>query len=243
MRKLFTFICALIVCGQISLAQAALTEIGVVEYDTGTGGGAVRLIWEDDNNGNSLIWFDYRNSASTWQESVDWAAQIDSNIVIWSISSNYQITWEDEAWRLPAAVDGPREVGYDGTTTAGYNITTSELGHLFYDELGNIGRYDTLGNPNPFSEVGLRNQLPFESLRPTNYWSGTVNETNPASWYFDMERGYQDREAWSNQYNGIAVRAGQVSIVPIPGAVWFLGSGLLSLGVAGRRKFYKQKKH
>jgi len=38
-----------------------------------------------------------------------------------------------------------------------------------------------------------------------------------------------------NEY-GLAVRSGQVSDVPVPGAIWLLGSGLADVVAFGRRR-------
>jgi len=53
-------------------------------------------------------------------------------------------------WRLPATDDGLHVYGFDGSTTAGYNITSSELGYMYYVNLGNIGYGATDGTvPQP----------------------------------------------------------------------------------------------
>ncbi len=79
-------------------------------------------------------------------------------------------------WRLPATLDGIWDPGTDGTTTAGYNITSSELGHLYYTELGNNALYDTGGVVNPIH--GLINKGDFDWLNILKYWSDTDNEMN-----------------------------------------------------------------
>jgi len=64
--------------------------------------------------------------------------------------------------------DGVWEYGVDGTTTAGYNITSSEMGHLYYTELGNDGYFDTSGNTTGCSESSpycLTNTGDFQNLQ------------------------------------------------------------------------------
>ncbi len=132
------------------LAQASLTTIGTAAYEYDLDGDGFfdahenyNLIWDDDNNGNSVVWLDYSNPVDTWQNQMDWAAGLEAAITI-NLDAGYSVIW-DSAWRLPETVDGPWDYGYDGTTTAGYNITSSEMGHLYYEELGNLGSYDTSG--------------------------------------------------------------------------------------------------
>ena len=56
---------------------------------------------------------------------------------------------------------------------------------------------------------------------------------------FRIDSGYQnsDSNPYSRYFWGLAVRSGEVSMVPILGAVWLLGSGLAGLaGIARSRK-------
>lgn len=85
------------------------------------------------------------NSVANWTAQNAWAAGLNGGgVLAYNINPGYTVTWNGN-WRLPTTVDGPWVWGYDGTTTAGYNITTSEMGHLFYTELGNQGYYNTSG--------------------------------------------------------------------------------------------------
>ena len=56
---------------------------------------------------------------------------------------------------------------FDGSTDFGYNNTRSELGHLFA-ELGNLARFDSLGNLQAGS--GLTNSGPFINLHSGRYY-------------------------------------------------------------------------
>ena len=52
-------------------------------------------------------------------------------------------------WRLPSAnLMNPTNPcnAKDGSCDTGYNNTTGELGHMFYNNLGNLGKYDSDGN-------------------------------------------------------------------------------------------------
>ncbi len=214
-------------------ASANLVTIGTANYL----GSDYNLIWDDDNNGNSVIWLDYSNGATNWVAQNAWAAGLNaSGVLTYDIDSTYTVDWGTNSWRLPATVDGPRVFGYDGTTTAGYNITSSEMGHLYYTELGNLGYHDTAGNTQP--GFGLNNTGVFNNLRNNDgrYWSGTdFTAYSSSAWHFFMYYGSQDTYLKTNNLYGLAIRSGDVSAVPVPAAIWLLGSGLIAI-VGIRRK-------
>jgi hypothetical protein len=117
-------------------------------------------------------------------------------------------------WRLPTS-NGI--FGYDGT--AG-----NELGQLFYSELGG-----TAGNSIP-------NTATFNNEQAAVYWSGTEYAPPPLyAWYFLTSGGTQHLSAKLYHYYAWAVSPGQVPAVPVPGAVWLMGSGLLGLLSLKRR--------
>ncbi len=221
----------------VGLANATLITIGTASYDDGSGAADYKLIWDDDNNGNSVVWLDYTNNDTDWTSQTAWAAGLDADLTV-SLYAGYSVSWDDIAWRLPATVDGTYTWGYDGTTTAGYNITTSEMGHLYYEELGNLGYYATDGTiPQP--GWGLNNTEDFDNLIASWYWSGTEYADDPdGAWGFRMGYGYQTINYESYDFYGLAVRSGQVSTAPIPEPATMLlfGIGLVSLAGVGRRR-------
>ena len=219
MRKLLLFAFALVVILNFlctaGMGNAALTTIGTATY----GSTNYNLIWDNDNTGNSLVWLNYTNGNWTnWTTQTTWTASLESSLTI-SLLTGYSVTWTDSTWRLPATWGG----------TEGYNITTSEMGHLFYIELGNPADYFSPFSPN----TGI-----FENLLVQNYWSGTEH-AGVGAYYFHMGGGSQNTH-WkvSEIAGGMAVRSGDVSAVPIPGAVWLLGSWLLTM-TGLRRKLRK----
>ncbi len=181
--------------GITGIANAAL-------YDRGGG-----LIYDSDLN---ITWLQDANYAQTSGYDSDGKMTYD-NAVSWADTLSYydsvrDVTWDD--WRLPTTVDGPDVFGYDGTTTAGYNITTSEMGYMYYVNLGNLGYYATDGNPQ--QNWGLHNTSPFTNLMRLTYWSGTENPYG--AWFFNVIFGLQSFDANKNSdYYAWAVRPGDVS--------------------------------
>lgn len=173
------------------------------------------LIYEDDTG---LIWMDYTHMGQSWYPQVEWAAGLNEpGVLTYNLEPGISVSWEGD-WRLPATLDGARRFGYDGTTTAGFNITSSELGHLYYKSLGNLGYYDTQGNErtgwHPDSEWGPKNKGPFTNLQNSMYWSGTEYSLNPQlAWVFNFAFGDQTNNALKAPYPyfGIAVRPGKAA--------------------------------
>ncbi len=236
MRHLLTgFAAILFLIGLGGVSEAQLTTIGTAQF--GGTGTEYNLIWDDDNNGNSVVWLDYTNGSLTGKKQNVWAAELGLSLS-YKVDPTYTITWDDAAWRLPSTVDGLYVRGDDGTTTGGWNVTSSEMGHLYYEELRNLA-----GMGGPQSEGGLKYTGDFENLNGLSgswYASGTEYALTPGyGWAFYMVSGFQSVHSFANGgYYGLAVRSGQVSTTPIPAAAWLLGSGLV--GLAGvRRKLNK----
>jgi hypothetical protein len=240
--------------GLTGLANATLTTIGTATYDDGTGSKNYNLIYDDDAPMGAITWLDYTNADALWQEQMDWAAGLNgAGVLTYNLNGNVA-SWTGGDWRLPATVDGPFVLGTDGTTTYGYNITSSEMGHLYYVELGNLGGCDTSGNcPQP--GWGLANAGDFVNLGPTWNWSGTESALYPVdAWTFDFFNGFQSYDdklavISDNTYFGVAVRTGKVSFetgggdgqapVPEPATMLLFGTGIA--GLAGTRMRRKKK--
>ena len=165
-------------------------------------------------------------------------------------------------WRLPKVrpVDGATSDDSNfsniGTEDLGYNIsapgtqyadsTASEMAHLYYNTLGNLGFSDVTG-AYPQSGWGLVNTGPFINIQHGDgygYWSDT--EYTPTggdhSFGFEYDVGLQYYTGNSSISRSWAVHDGDIgtpllSEVPAPAAAWLFGSGLLGLvGVASKRR-------
>ncbi|MDD2760370.1 MAG: hypothetical protein PHH11_08750 [Methylomonas sp.] len=116
-------------------------------------------------------------------------------------------------WALPGAGANPQH---------GYNQTGGQFGQLFYDELGG-----TAGNKIP-NTANFANEQAFAF-----YWLGTEASYPPSSpssaWGFATHVGFQYFGPKYDQVHAWAVSPGLVSAVPVPGAVWLFGTGLVGL--------------
>lgn len=232
MKRLFSLLAASALIGLSTTlpADATLTTIGTATYGAGT----YDLIYDDTPG---LIWLDYSNPASTWDNQMLWVSGLNGPAVLtYDINPGVTVTWGGD-WRLPDTnpVSPFYFYGFDGTTSGGYNITSSEMGHLFYTELGNLGYYDASGTYQP--GWGLVNAGPFDNLQPGSYWSGTEYALQTSgAWYSDFRYGYQQWVHEDTTFYALAVRPGDVAAasVPEPGTMMLMGSAIA--GFAAFRK-------
>jgi len=127
-------------------------------------------------------------------------------------------------WALPTSPD----------QNFGYNITNSQFGELYYNELqataypaANYGIFGNAAGTDTSGSVG-----PFINAHTWAYWSGTeYAPTIGYAMYFNDRIGLQNASGKSIlvQNYAWAVSPGQVTTVPVPGAVWLFGTGLLGL--------------
>lgn len=144
-------------------------------------------------------------------------------------------------WRLPMTLvpdatctgNAVGSTGPSGDST-GYNCTGSEMGHLFYTELGaTAGTNVTSGDPGELAK--------FSNISHSLYWSGTVADSSSGLvWAFGFGDGRQIDNAYEGYGNyALVVRSGDVggaSAVPVPAAIWLAGSALIGLAGVAKRK-------
>lgn len=115
----------------------------------------------------------------------------------------------------------------------------SELAHLYYVTLGNLGFCDTSGSCPQSGWSVLNNPGPFRKVRPFPYWSGTSYAPDVGlAWSFDFFGGLQGESHKGAHSSVWAVRPGDISPVPIPAAGWLFVSALGLMGL--RCKVRKQ---
>ena len=163
-------------------------------------------------NGNSLIYDTDLNI--TWYDSPNYDTHVYGDYVIWAQGL---AVGGVTGWRLP--------------TTPGSNtgfVNEGELGHLFYNELGN-------------SQGGLINKGPFKNLNAEylGFYTSTSHDGGNY-YYFDLGSGKQDLAYIGYYYfwiHGLAVHDGNIgNPVPAPSALLLLGSALTGLVGLNRKK-------
>jgi hypothetical protein len=207
------------------IAQASLVDRGNgMLYDN-----VLNLTWLQDANYAKTSGYSATGQMD-WATATTWAANLNYNgLTGWRLATNTPVSG--------GASYNTGGNGYDGTTDSGYNITSpnSELAYMYNVNLGLKDLYSTsgviqtnygiLGNGiyGGQANVGLVNNL--QSLA---YWSNA--DSFGAGWYFRTYDGAQLTTSYlGNQFYAWAVRPGDVSAVPVPGAVWLFGSGLMGL--------------
>lgn len=195
--------------------------------------------------------------AMTWEGANAW------------VNSLAYVGEEQGKWRLPSVrpVNGNTfnyEFSTNGSTDFGYARTydddpatsdawglASELGHLYYVTLGNVGGCipndaspQDCVNVDPYAR-GLGNTGFFRNLEEAAYWSGTGTDWNsdpslPSGlrkyWYFFNRDGSQGWANLGNGYLGAAVRDGDVLVVPEPSVLLLVVIAMAGLTVPRLRK-------
>jgi len=229
------------------VASAALSKIGTANYLTID----YNLIYEDTKG---LVWLDYVKASNSWQNQVDWASGLGGALdVIIDPGYTTTIDWTT-GWRLPITDESKAKMsggfGYEGLNSSGnynykygYNMVNSELGHLYYESLGNLALIGTDGT-NPQPDWGLKSTGPFDNLQDIIYWSGTEFSPDTIySWLFGFYDGRLDGapKVGPSTFNAIAVRTGEVSAVPVPGTMLLLASGLAGISACRKMKWRRHR--
>ena len=208
--------------GLVTSAHAALVSRlgGMAVYDTD-----YNITWLADANLASSNTFGvsniYTGGVMSWDTAQSW---------IGAMNSNAYLGYSD--WRLPTTLQPDSTCDTQtGNISHGLNCSGSEMGHLFYSELGGTANTSILTSHNSYFDL-------FNNIQADVYWSGTEYAPNPTSqaWVFGFLYGGQDADLKSNTLYAWAVRPGDIAVVPVPSAVWLFGSGLIGLLGFRRRK-------
>jgi len=161
------------------------------------------------------------SGTNTWANQLTWVAGL--NTANHLGFSDWRLASMSVAAGLPT---GTTTSVVDCSSATELACRDNELGYMYYYNLGGTGN-DLRGN-HTIGDVTLT------GVR-FSYWSGTeLNSSN--AWYFFYSFGGQFSSYKFNGFYGWAVRAGDVSAVPVPAAVWLFGSGFIGLLGLARRK-------
>lgn len=211
---------AAVVFSTTGSAQASLVDRGGgLIYDTD-----LNITWLADANYALTSGYDHQDATDgfmTWSYANAWADQL-----VYAGFSN---------WRLPTTLQPDASCANQYSFgSGGFNCIGSEMGHLFYNELGGVS-----GNGYNIELFHNANYSLFQNLTSDQYWSSTANATlSSYAWEFYFGGGNQYVNNKAGAIRAMAVHDGDIGApaVPVPGAVWLFGSGLLGLVGATRRK-------
>lgn len=236
--------------GKILLATGLLFSLNAEAalYDRGSG-----LIYDDQTN---LTWLQDVNYAKTsgfdgdglmnWDTAQTWV----SNLVYHDSLRNIDLA----GWRLPNTIDTGTagcNFGNEGTD-CGFNVdnSSSELAYMLQVNLQNLSGIDGNGNPRPNFPSSINVYFP-DAEQANSVNSYFINLVDAYGFWSVPYGPNSQYEAWSITPYGVlqgtsdkfyhelsvwAVRDGDVAPVPIPGAIWLFGSGVLGLlGLKSRK--------
>ena len=140
--------------------------------------------------------------------------------------------WGAQAWANNLTLGGVTGWSLPSTPIEdfGYNVTSSQMGDLFYNQLGVSAGSSIATSTNP-------NYNLFPNVQSYVYWSGSEYAPYPyGAWLFGTTNGYQYHDYYKPfQLYAWAVRPGDVAAVPVPGAFWLFGSAMVGLMGLKRR--------
>lgn len=224
------------------------------------------------DRGGGLIYDDVLNV--TWLQDANYAGTLGlgnngngrmnhADALSWVASLSFydsvrDVTYND--WRLPtvAPVNGiafNTAFSNNGTTDEGYTDANgwrdpsgnpaSELGHLFYVSLGNLGLCTPNGGGSSTGCVQQdgwldRTTNPFINYQTSFYWTGTTfidALTIEQVFQLSMGSGEQHTNSTGGLWYVWAVRDGDVAaVVPVPATAWLFTGALASMVGLRRRR-------
>ena len=124
-------------------------------------------------------------------------------------------------WRVPT-----------GDPTCPQGCASSEMGHLFYDELGGTLNQAILTSGDPDLALFSNFELPDEGQ---GFWTSTLASATQNHVY-SFEAGVQVSSPFSGNRRFAAVASGDVAPIPEPGTAVLMGFGLAGLSAFRRRR-------
>ncbi len=164
----------------------------------------------------------------------------DGDTGIYNLTSYYDFNtftgrmnwWGAQAWVNNLTLGGVKGWSLPTTipATYSYNQTGSQLGDLFYNQLGGVAGQSIATTHNA-------NYNLFTNVQSTAYWSSTEFASDAYyAWYFLTDSGNQNAYVKGIQLYAWAIHSGDVAAVPVPAAIWLFGSGLIGLLSFNHRK-------
>lgn len=128
----------------------------------------------------------------TWDNAMAWAADLTYYDTVRAV------TYSD--WRLPTTLQ-PDPSCSTAFPLVGYNCSGSEMGHLFYQELGGTAKQSILTSTD--GDLAL-----FQNIQEADYWSATQDITafQQPPWAFGFFSGVQTHDAPHLAVHAWAVR-------------------------------------
>ena len=204
-------------------------------YDT-----VLDITWLADANYAQTSGYD-SDGEMNWADANAWAAGLNiDGVTGWRLPDTAPV--DGVAWDHTGALDGSSDYGYNISApgSAYPGSTGNELAYMYYNNLGNLGYWDTDGI-GPQSGWDLNNPGPFANVQSDNYWTGTASaQFSDNALYNDFYYGRQYLCRTTCQFHAWAVHDGSVGVtvssVPIPAAFWLFSSGLIGLISIAKRK-------
>jgi len=192
-----------------TIANAALVSRlgGLAYYDTESD-----LTWLADANYAMTSGYD-TDGLMNWAGASTWAA----NLNIAGVAG----------WRLPDTLQPDPSCSNQDINGS----TGSEMGDLFYNVLGGVAHISISATHNANYDL-------FSNIQSSVYWTSTESVYHSSNYYyaFISSDNHQGIGYSPHAHHAWAVYDGDIGAVPVPGAVWLFGSGLIGLIGFARRK-------
>ena len=169
----------------------------------------------------------------TWEEAVTWAEGLEyEGFTDWRLPRTLPVNGTSYNYTVGNFWDGGVDVGYNISApgSAYLGSTGSEMAHLYYTTLGNLGFYDLSGIDNQ-PGWDTNNVGPFINLLAEDYWSGTEFTVSTSVWDFDFGTGRQSDVGKTGDpiVYAWAVRDGYSPVPATGSTLVFLGLALVSI--------------